>query len=108
MDQWRRKQAYKVGIAQANVEKERLENKQRMERQRRVAAGEAPQQPRWFEPVPARTDDELPRWRYRGGYWEARESGSFTDVLDLYGPGGEVKEKDAKARGSLKASEMLI
>lgn len=85
-----------------------MENKQRIERHRLEAAGEAPRRARWFEEVPARSEGELPRWRYRGGYWEEREAGSFTDILDLYGPGGELGDKDAKARGSLKATEMLI
>ena len=26
-------------------------------------------------------------WKYAGGYWEARASGSWEGVRDIYGPG---------------------
>lgn len=93
---------------QANSEKERLESKQRLERQRRENSGEPPTQARWFEPVAARTEGELPRWRYKGGYWEARQAGHWSGIPDLYGPGGEPTDKDSKTRGSMKVTEMLV
>lgn len=73
-----------------------------------MAAGTSARQPRWFEIVPARRESELPRWRYKGGYWEARETGKWTDIPDLYGPGGEVAQKGGDTRGSMKATEMLV
>jgi len=73
---------------QANVEKDRLEARQRAERNSRLSRGEAPCTPRWFEMVPARNEGEMPRWRYRGGYWEARERGIWTEIPDIYGGGG--------------------
>jgi hypothetical protein len=26
-------------------------------------------------------------WRYKGGYWEAREAGDWSMCRDIYGPG---------------------
>ena len=58
--------------------------------------------------MPARQEGELPRWRYKGGYWESREAGRWEGIPDLYGPGGEPKDKAAKVRGSLRAREVLM
>ena len=52
-------------LCQANREKDRLEEKQRQERQRRQAAGEGTAPARWFEQLPARGPSEMPRWRYK-------------------------------------------
>lgn len=70
---------------QANAEKDRLEEKQRGTRNERMAQGLSPCTARWFEQIPARNEEELPRWRYRGGYWEARESGTWESVPEIYG-----------------------
>ena len=72
-------------IWQANEEKDRLEEKQRMTRSARVAQGLPPCTARWFEQVPSRHDGELPRWRYKGGYWEARETRKWEGIPDIYG-----------------------
>ncbi|EIE19936.1 hypothetical protein COCSUDRAFT_3622, partial [Coccomyxa subellipsoidea C-169] len=66
-------------------EKERLEAKQRQERNAAEAAGK-PWQPRWFEKVPGGLRG-FEKYRYKGGYWEARENGNWEGVRDIYGPG---------------------
>lgn len=79
-------------LLQANVEKDRLEEKQRVARRERVDQGFPACTPRWFEQLPARNDEELPRWRYKGGYWEAREAGTWTDIPDIYGKVSSVPD----------------
>ncbi len=72
---------------QANEEKLRLEEKQRQERNATEAAGK-PWQPVWFEEV-AGGRRGMEKWRYKGGYWEAREAGNWEMCRNIYGPGPE-------------------
>ncbi|KAJ3069289.1 hypothetical protein HDU98_007650 [Podochytrium sp. JEL0797] len=66
---------YEDGRAEeAEVEKARLEQKQRETRKRREVAGEV-WTPRWFEFV----DGE---WRFKGGYWESR--GQFGEEEGIF------------------------
>ncbi|CAL8466530.1 g6066 [Coccomyxa elongata] len=70
---------------EANEEKLRLEEKQRQERNATEAAGK-PWQARWFEQVPGGRRG-FEKWQYKGGYWEARESGKWEGCREIYGPG---------------------
>ena len=50
--------------------------------------------------------NELPLFEPRGvlvqgGYWEAREKGQWTDIPDIYGPGGEPKGQDKAQNGTM-------
>ncbi|CAG9314221.1 unnamed protein product [Blepharisma stoltei] len=60
----------------AASEKWRLEEKQRDARKRREDRG-IEYKPRWF----VYQDDE---WVYKGGYWEAKEIGDFSDLPDIF------------------------
>ena len=91
-------------VLQANAEKDRLEEKQRNIRHERVAQGLPACTARWFEQIAARNAEELPRWRYRGGYWEARESGKWASVPDIY---GENQSETQSTSFSHKAAVML-
>ena len=62
-----------------------MEAKQRATRKERAAQGLPLCTARWFEQISARHDEELPRWRYKGGYWEAREQGTWVEVPDIHG-----------------------
>ncbi|KAK9916859.1 hypothetical protein WJX75_008061 [Coccomyxa subellipsoidea] len=84
----------------ANREKERLEEKQRQERNAAEAAGE-PWQPRWFKKVPGGLRG-FEKYMYKGGYWEARESGNWEGVRDIYDPGPK------SAYGSEQPAELLL
>ena len=75
---------------EANAEKQRLEHKQRAAR-KAAEAGE-PLEPRWFEvlptaevPVRLRDPNEL-AFKYKGGYWEAREARRWDGCRDIFGP----------------------
>ena len=69
---------------QANAEKQRLEKKQR--KARKEAEEGVPIVSRWFEAVEgAKRGDEL-SYKYRGGYWEQRADGKYTDCRDIFGP----------------------
>jgi Oxysterol-binding protein len=68
---------------QANEEKQRLEKKQR--RARKEAEEGVPIVSRWFEPVPGATRGEVLSYRYKGGYWEQRADGQFTECRDIFG-----------------------
>lgn len=94
----------KFFVLQANAEKDRLEEKQRNIRHERVAQGLPACTARWFEQIAARNAEELPRWRYRGGYWEARESGKWASVPDIY---GENQSETQPTSFSHKAAVML-
>ena len=59
--------------AQANVEKQRLEQKQRAAR--KAADRGEPIRPRWFRPVPGAVPGEQQAYVYFGGYWCAARSG---------------------------------
>ncbi|KAK2078356.1 hypothetical protein QBZ16_003196 [Prototheca wickerhamii] len=67
----------------ANEEKQRLEHKQRAAR--KAAERGDPIRPRWFELVPGAKAGEEPSYRYSGGYWEARQEGSFSNCRDIFG-----------------------
>ena len=78
---------------EANVEKQRLEEKQRTKRRKREAdAAEAQAEgkvyegykPTWFEKV---VDDRTntPIHVYKGGYWEAKEIGDWSVTPDIFG-----------------------
>lgn len=69
---------------QANAVKDKLEDKQRVKRQAALSEEAPLQTAKWFECLPANKQGDLPRWRYKGGYWEARESGRWPDMPDLY------------------------
>ncbi|XP_062209526.1 oxysterol-binding protein-related protein 1B-like isoform X2 [Phragmites australis] len=60
----------------ANAEKLRLETRQRMARKMQ----ENGWKPRWFQ-----RDTEDGTFRYTGGYWEAREQGTWADCHDIFG-----------------------
>jgi hypothetical protein len=61
----------------AGTEKSRLEEKQRAIRKKREQEG-TEYKPRWFD----KSADGV--WTYKGGYWETRLKGEWTDVPDLY------------------------
>ncbi|CAJ1928387.1 unnamed protein product [Sphenostylis stenocarpa] len=67
----------------ANLEKQRLEKRQRMSRK----IQEKGWKPRWF-----RREGENGTFRYIGGYWEARELGSWDGCPDIF---GEFNEESA-------------
>lgn len=66
----------------ANLEKQRLEQKQRAARQA-AEDGEA-LEPRWFEKVPGARPGEQPTYRYKGGYFEARAAGKYEGCRDIF------------------------
>lgn len=69
--------AYENGdIKKATVEKNRLEDKQRLVRRRREELREE-YIPKWF----VSKDGE---WIYKGGYWEDKEQGRFTNIPDIF------------------------
>ena len=72
-------------MMQANVEKQRLEVKQRAAR--KAAEQEDPIEPRWFNKVPDAVPGETPAYKYKGGYWEARKTGNWEGCRDIFGPG---------------------
>lgn len=85
---------------QANHEKQRLEHKQRAAR--KAAERGDPIRPRWFDFVdPAQSSFNAGKdahvhghrkpgedlvFRYKGGYWEARETGDWEGCRDIFGP----------------------
>jgi oxysterol-binding protein 1 len=66
----------------AGEEKHRLEEKQRARRKLYVAENRI-HKPRWFEEKFDIKTNEI-SYTYSGGYWEERENGKFTNVLDIY------------------------
>lgn len=75
--------AYEYGDQDmAKAEKHRLEEKQRTRRKDMKAKNEN-HVPRWFEEVTDPATKET-NYKYKGGYWEAREKGEFTDVPNLF------------------------
>ncbi|CAH2078249.1 unnamed protein product [Thlaspi arvense] len=60
----------------ANLEKQRLERRQRMSRQLQ----ESGWRPRWFE-----RQGESETFKYTGGYWEARGHRNWDDCPDIFG-----------------------
>ncbi|KAK7295033.1 hypothetical protein RJT34_17936 [Clitoria ternatea] len=69
----------------ANMEKQRLERRQRMSRKMQ----ENGWQPRWFY-----RGSENETFRYTGGYWEARALGRWNDCPNIF---GELHEGDLDA-----------
>ncbi|KAF9277144.1 hypothetical protein BGZ68_009512 [Mortierella alpina] len=72
-------------VEEADKEKLRVEQKQRELRKAMEARGE-PWQARWFEKRPdSQTEDpEGQTWVYKGGYWEARETGQWNEKIALW------------------------
>lgn len=84
----------KTSWDEANLEKQRLEEKQRAKRRKREAEAAQAQtegkvyegyKPTWFEKV---VDDltGTPIHVYKGGYWEAKEKGDWAMTPDIFGP----------------------
>ena len=78
---------------QANVEKVRLEEKQRSKRRERereeaeaAAEGRSPDpyQPVWFRRVKDKQNGEKLVHAYQGGYWEAKEAQNWEKCPDLF------------------------
>ena len=63
-------------VKTATAEKQRLEEKQR-EVRREMEKNHEEHVPKWFK-------YENQDWRYQGRYWEAKNSGSFEGVPDIY------------------------
>ncbi|KAL0873569.1 hypothetical protein Bca101_023274 [Brassica carinata] len=70
----------------ANLEKQRLERRQRMSRQLQ----ESGWRPRWFE-----KQGENETFKYTGGYWEARGDRSWDDCPDIFGEFREEQLADS-------------
>ncbi|KAF8924666.1 Oxysterol-binding protein-domain-containing protein [Dissophora ornata] len=72
-------------VEEADQEKLRVEQRQRELRKAMEASGEA-WKVRWFErAADQQTDDpEGETWRYKGGYWEARETGDWNEKITLW------------------------
>lgn len=68
-------------VEEADREKARIEQAQRERRKRREMRSEE-WKPRWFHPV--RGEDGSEEWAYSGGYWEARESGYWEGLEELW------------------------
>ncbi|KAK5816706.1 Oxysterol-binding protein-domain-containing protein [Linnemannia elongata] len=72
-------------VEEADREKLRVEQKQRELRKQMESKGE-PWEVRWFEKRadPQTEDPEGQTWVYKGGYWEARESGQWNEKIALW------------------------
>src|SRR5690606_24304971 len=72
-------------VEEADREKLRIEQQQR-ERRKAMEASGTPWEARWFEkkPDPYTEDPEGQTWRYKGGYWETRETGNWNEKLYLW------------------------
>ncbi|XP_033132915.1 oxysterol-binding protein-related protein 2A isoform X2 [Brassica rapa] len=70
----------------ANLEKQRLERRQRMSRQLQ----ESGWRPRWFE-----KQGESETFKYTGGYWEARGRRTWYDCPDIFGEFTEEQLADS-------------
>ncbi|KAG0337494.1 hypothetical protein BG004_007624 [Podila humilis] len=72
-------------VEEADREKLRVEQKQRELRKTMESKGE-PWEVRWFEKVsdPQTEDPEGKTWRYKGGYWEAREANEWNEKVFLW------------------------
>lgn len=68
---------------QANEEKQRLEKKQR--KARKEADEGVPIVSRWFEKVENAKRGDALSYKYKGGYWEQRATGLYTDCRDIFG-----------------------
>ncbi|KAG0037630.1 Oxysterol-binding protein- protein 3 [Podila clonocystis] len=72
-------------VEEADREKLRVEQKQRELRKAMESKGQ-PWEVRWFEKVadPQTEDPEGKTWRYKGGYWETRETGEWNEKVTLW------------------------
>ncbi|KAF9159533.1 hypothetical protein DFQ26_006424 [Actinomortierella ambigua] len=72
-------------VEEADKEKLRVEQRQRELRKAMEQRGE-PWQVRWFEKRddPHTEDPEGATWHYKGGYWEARETGEWNEKITLW------------------------
>ncbi|KAF9103199.1 hypothetical protein BGX29_003664 [Mortierella sp. GBA35] len=72
-------------VEQADQEKLRVEQKQRDLRKAMETKGEQ-WEVRWFEKSadPQTEDPEGQTWRYKGGYWETRETGQWNEKVALW------------------------
>jgi len=71
--------AFEIGeIDFSQDEKSRVENLQREHRKLREEKG-IKYKPRWFKL------DKSGTWRYKGGYWEARMTGNWTKLPNIFG-----------------------
>ncbi|KAF9321643.1 hypothetical protein BG003_000526 [Podila horticola] len=72
-------------VEEADKEKLRVEQRQRELRKAMEGRGEQ-WQVRWFEKStdPQTEDPEGQTWRYKGGYWEARETGDWGKEVELW------------------------
>ncbi|KAF9089488.1 hypothetical protein BGX23_006643 [Mortierella sp. AD031] len=72
-------------VEEADREKLKVEQRQRELRKQMESRGE-PWQVRWFEkrPDPQTEDPEGQTWVYKGGYWEARETGQWNEKVTLW------------------------
>ncbi|KAF8939484.1 hypothetical protein BGZ47_008152 [Haplosporangium gracile] len=72
-------------VEEADQEKLRVEQKQRELRKQMESRG-VPWEVRWFEkrPDPQTEDPEGQTWVYKGGYWEARETGQWNEKIALW------------------------
>ncbi|KAG0051627.1 Oxysterol-binding protein- protein 3 [Gryganskiella cystojenkinii] len=72
-------------VEEADQEKLRVEQRQRELRKAMETRGEA-WQARWFEKKldPQTEDPEGQTWVYKGGYWEARETGEWNEKISLW------------------------
>jgi len=71
----------------AATEKHRLEELQRARRREREQSGEE-YVPRWFSKSKCETTGEE-FWLTNGEYWQNRSKGEWTNVVDIFGIGGE-------------------
>ncbi|KAI1317793.1 hypothetical protein EDD11_007815 [Mortierella claussenii] len=72
-------------VEEADKEKLRVEQRQRELRKAMESNGEA-WEVRWFEKKtdPQTDDPEGQTWQYKGGYWEARETGQWNEKISLW------------------------
>lgn len=71
-------------VAEAEEEKNRVEQFQRERRKQYQLKGQS-WNPLWFEIRPDEYSTEGQSWQYKGGYWEARNSGEWpSDMLQLW------------------------
>ncbi|CEP13107.1 hypothetical protein [Parasitella parasitica] len=71
-------------VAEAEDEKVRIEQFQRERRKQFESIGK-PWKPLWFDMLPDQHSPTGESWQYKGGYWEARESGQWPkEMLQLW------------------------
>ncbi|KAF9581938.1 hypothetical protein BGW38_000870, partial [Lunasporangiospora selenospora] len=72
-------------VEEADLEKLRVEQKQR-ELRKTMEAQDQAWEVRWFEKKddPHTEDPEGQTWRYKGGYWESRETGEWSEKVFLW------------------------